>query len=538
MTPRRRLRRLLVTAVLAGGVLLGVTAQASASVYGVYWSNPSPQTAGASAFYDGYFDTNKALTTSDTITLSAPAGTVFPSAASDYTVVTGMAGYAVLSDPTVSNGGSTVTIPVPTSVPAGAVTVWANNTTNPTHAGGYEMTVWTSQETTPVSSGYNTYSITAAAPAAMQLLAGSPQSAAIGNPFDTAPKVQLFDRYGNAVSGQAVTFTAPSSGPSGTFPGGGTPTNTESDSTNGSGIATASRPTAGMEAGNYAITATAGSTSVTFRMDNTPGAPSAISLQLVPSSIPADGVSTTTAIATVTDAGGNPLKNWVPTLTAPGLTSGGFTDNGDGTYTATITSSTTPGSVVIQAGESGGTHPTDSRTLTLQPIAPGASTGSVSSIGTTAATLAGSVNPHHADTHYHFIYGVSTAYGASTPSVDAGSGATAGVVSAVLSGLQPSTTYHYRLVSSSAGGTTLGSDRTFTTVTPPPPPPSSGSSGASSTTSPTISTPTNTSTSKSKVTHRHRRRTARCHVVRRHGKRVRVCAKPRKAKHTKKRRHG
>jgi hypothetical protein len=39
--------------------------------------------------------------------------------------------------------------------------------------------------------------------------------------------------------------------------------------------------------------------------------------------------------------------------------------------------------------------------------------------------------------------------------------------SASLSGLAPSTTYHYRIVAASSAGTTDGADQTFTTTTPP-----------------------------------------------------------------------
>ena len=43
-------------------------------------------------------------------------------------------------------------------------------------------------------------------------------------------------------------------------------------------------------------------------------------------------------------------------------------------------------------------------------------------------------------------------------------------VSAALTGLQPATTYHYRLVASSDGGDAQSPDRTFTTAAQPPPP--------------------------------------------------------------------
>jgi hypothetical protein len=94
---------------------------------------------------------------------------------------------------------------------------------------------------------------------------------------------------------------------------------------------------------------------------------------------------------------------------------------------------------------------------------PSAVTGAAEAITTTDARVNGSVNPNSAATAYRFEFGTTTAYGASTPETDAGSGTAAVPVSASLTGLAPATTYHYRLVAASARGTTLGQDRTLTT---------------------------------------------------------------------------
>ena len=82
--------------------------------------------------------------------------------------------------------------------------------------------------------------------------------------------------------------------------------------------------------------------------------------------------------------------------------------------------------------------------------------------------MSGTVNPNGTDTHYYFQYGTTTAYGAKTTSTDAGAGTTDAPVSANLTGLTSSTTYHYQLVTvNSAGDTTVGADQMFTTTTPP-----------------------------------------------------------------------
>src|SRR5439155_17492828 len=69
-------------------------------------------------------------------------------------------------------------------------------------------------------------------------------------------------------------------------------------------------------------------------------------------------------------------------------------------------------------------------------------------------------------TSYHFEYGTTATYGASTPAADAGAGGADVPVSATLSGLAASTTYHYRLVATNAVGTTFGTDRTVVTQSP------------------------------------------------------------------------
>ncbi|MCP4110235.1 MAG: hypothetical protein GY749_32725 [Desulfobacteraceae bacterium] len=94
---------------------------------------------------------------------------------------------------------------------------------------------------------------------------------------------------------------------------------------------------------------------------------------------------------------------------------------------------------------------------------PTVATGSASSVTSGSATLSGTVNPNGDSTTYHFEYGHSTSYGHSTTSTSAGSGTGSVSKSASITGLSASTTYHYRIVATSEGGTTYGSDRTFTT---------------------------------------------------------------------------
>jgi hypothetical protein len=80
-----------------------------------------------------------------------------------------------------------------------------------------------------------------------------------------------------------------------------------------------------------------------------------------------------------------------------------------------------------------------------------------------SATVNGDVNPHGQATNYYFQYGKTSGYGAQTPLAPAGNGPIEIKVSQALSGLQPVTTYHYRLVATSPAGTATSNDHTFTT---------------------------------------------------------------------------
>jgi len=99
--------------------------------------------------------------------------------------------------------------------------------------------------------------------------------------------------------------------------------------------------------------------------------------------------------------------------------------------------------------------------------APSASTGPVSSVGPTTATVAGSVNPNGTATSWYVEYGTTTSYGSKTSSQSAGSGTSSVAVSGNLSGLTPGTSYHYRVVATSTAGTAHGADGLLTTSAAP-----------------------------------------------------------------------
>ena len=106
---------------------------------------------------------------------------------------------------------------------------------------------------------------------------------------------------------------------------------------------------------------------------------------------------------------------------------------------------------------------------TTVAVQPAVATGDTGPVGTTTATIAGTVNPNGASTQYRFEYRQGTGAWTQGPLTDAGSGRTAVSESANLSGLTPATAYGYRIVAVNSAGTSTGTEKTFTTATSPPP---------------------------------------------------------------------
>ncbi|MGO9762308.1 MAG: hypothetical protein ACLP1Q_13720 [Solirubrobacteraceae bacterium] len=95
--------------------------------------------------------------------------------------------------------------------------------------------------------------------------------------------------------------------------------------------------------------------------------------------------------------------------------------------------------------------------------APTVSTGRSSSVTYSSAIVFATINPHAQPTTYSFQYGTTRSYGMQTPLAPAGSGEDSITVSQTITGLQPLTTYHYRILATSPAGASAGSDHAFTT---------------------------------------------------------------------------
>jgi hypothetical protein len=145
-----------------------------------------------------------------------------------------------------------------------------------TVAGITQFTITASNGVQPNATQHFTLTILAAAPASISVFSGSPQSATVNTAF-TNPLVALVqDSFGNPVPSVSVTYTAPTSGASGTF---ANSTNTDTEMTNAGGLATSStftaNTTASPSASPYTVSASTPSVTgaATFSLTNNPASP-------------------------------------------------------------------------------------------------------------------------------------------------------------------------------------------------------------------------------------------------------------------------
>ena len=118
---------------------------------------------------------------------------------------------------------------------------------------------------------------------------------------------------------------------------------------------------------------------------------------------------------------------------------------------------------VVASNNAGTIMGSDRTFTTLTPTGPPVViTNGPTNVAASSATLNGSLNPHGLATNVFFQYGTTTSYGSATP-MQSQNGNTYRNITANINGLTPHSTYHFRMIATNAGGTRMGSDRTFTT---------------------------------------------------------------------------
>jgi hypothetical protein len=106
--------------------------------------------------------------------------------------------------------------------------------------------------------------------------------------------------------------------------------------------------------------------------------------------------------------------------------------------------------------------------VALAAASPTVVTRSATPVTDFTAVLRASINPNGSETGYAFQYGPTDSYGYTTISHAAGHGKDPVLVAQAVRGLEPGTTYHYRVDALSKAGTSFGGDRAFTTTGHPP----------------------------------------------------------------------
>ncbi len=115
----------------------------------------------------------------------------------------------------------------------------------------------------------------------------------------------------------------------------------------------------------------------------------------------------------------------------------------------------------------GGQTTSAERSFKTSPLPPVLTARSAFPVADVTATLRAVVDPNNSETTYYFEYGPDTNYGQRIPvaqDASAGAGGKPIPVQRVIAGLQPETTYHYRVIASSPAGTAIGDDVEFVTL--------------------------------------------------------------------------
>jgi hypothetical protein len=308
----------------------------------------------------------------------------------------------------------TVTFTAPTAPPSGTFANGTNTTPATTNAAGVATA---SKFTADTKAGSYTVNATVSGvsssakfdltntpdvPASITATAGTPQNATVNTAFATDLAATVKDKFGNPVPNATVTFTAPSSAPSGKFANG---TNTTTATTNASGVATASTFTADTKAGSYKVngTVTGVSTAAPFDLTNLAGAPASITATAgTPQNATVNTAFATDLAATVKDKFGNPVPNVTVTFTAPSSAPSGKFANGTNTTTATTNASGVATASTFTADTKAGSYKVNGTVTGVSTAAPFSLTnkaGSPSSVTPTAGTPQSAVvnNTFHTD---------------------------------------------------------------------------------------------------------------------------------------------
>jgi hypothetical protein len=147
---------------------------------------------------------------------------------------------------------------------------------------------------------------------------------------------------------------------------------------------------------------------------------------------------------------------------------GGAAAVGDGATPEPVSAEVTglaPGNYHFRLAASNADAGSKGSDQTFTIVGPPVVEGESAEPGRTEVELVATINPGNLQTTYRFEYGATAAYGSNTgtATLPAGTAPTRAALGVV--GLQPGTTYHFRVVVGNSSGTVVGPDATFATET-------------------------------------------------------------------------
>ena len=204
------------------------------------------------------------------------------------------------------------------------------------------------------STGTPSVTISAVAPSQISMSL-APASITANGTSTTTATATVTDSGGLGLPGEPVTFASDGNQQHGAI------------SDHGDGTYTTTF-TSTSTVGTARITATDGSLSNYATLAQTAGPPARIAVALAPSTVTADGSSTSVATATVFDANSNKISGDPVTFTSNGGQAiAAPTANSDGSYSSTITATTHSGSSTITARDANGVSGTATLTQSAGP---------------------------------------------------------------------------------------------------------------------------------------------------------------------------
>ena len=314
------------------------------------------------------------------------------------------------------------------------------------------------------------------------------RDAKLGFPASTTSSGNASTGTGSASTGTGSASTGTGSASTGT---GSASTGTGSASTGTGSASTGSGAGSGSPTDSTLSTENAGSTSAT----GTASAAAVAGPGVVTGSASAVGTSSATLGGSLTP-GGLDTTYYFVYGTSPTSLSATTPTTDAGSATASVPASVTVSGLVagqnyyfeLVASNSSGTTDGSLALFTTASATATAATGQASAIGSTTATLTGSVNPGTLDTSDHFQYGTSAAsLSSSTPTFNDGAGSGTVSVTATLHNLKPDTTYWFRVVATNSSGTNDGVEQTFMTTAAETPTVATSSGSGALTSSVTLS---------------------------------------------------